>query len=76
MNNENFFFYIKVRTALNMQPKFIDDELYSAFYDQDLSYNTVAKWSRYFREDIQDQARLVTENNNLNILKKFVVSFI
>ena len=43
MNNENFHFYIKVRTALNIQPKFIHDEHYSVFGDQDSSYNTVAK---------------------------------
>ena len=46
MNNENFRFYIKVRTALNIQPKLIHDELYSVFGDQGPSYNTVAKWSR------------------------------
>ena len=43
MNNENFRFYIKVRTVLNMQPKLIHDELYSVFRDQDSSYNTDAK---------------------------------
>ena len=43
MNNENFRFYIKVSTALNIQPKLIHDELYSVFGDQGPSYNTVAK---------------------------------
>ena len=58
MNNKNFRFYIKVRTALNTQLKLIHDELYSVFGDQGPSYNTVAKGSRWFREereDIQDQ---------------------
>ena len=50
MNNENFRFYTKVRTALNIQPKLIHDELYSVFGGQGPSYNTVAKWSRWFRE--------------------------
>ena len=50
MNNENFRFYIKVRTVLNIQPKLIHDELYSVFGDQGPSINTVAKWSRWFRE--------------------------
>ena len=60
MINENFSFYIKVRTVLNIQPKLIYNELYSVFGDQDPSYNTVAKWSSWFREepeDIQDQPR-------------------
>ena len=60
MNNENFRFYIKVRTALNIQPKLIHHELYSVFGDQGPSYNIVVKWSRWFREgreDIQDQPR-------------------
>ena len=48
-------------TALNIQPRLIHNELYSAFGDQQPSYNTVAKWSRWFRKDIQDHARLVTE---------------
>ena len=46
MNNENFRFYIKVRTTRNTQPKLIHDRLYSVFDDQGSSYNTVAKWSR------------------------------
>ena len=50
MNNENFRFYTKVRTAPNIQPKLIHDELYSVFGGQGPSYNTVAKWSRWFRE--------------------------
>ena len=43
MNNENFGFYIKVCTILNIQPKLIYDERYSVFGDQDPSYNTVVK---------------------------------
>ena len=42
--------YIKVYTALNIQPKLIHDELYSIFSDQSPSYKTVAKWSRWFGE--------------------------
>ena len=57
MNNENFRFYIKVHTALNIQPKLIHDERYSVFGDQGPSYNTVARWFREGREDIQDQPR-------------------
>ena len=54
MNNENFRFYIKVCTALSIQPKLIHDELYSVFGDQGPSYNTVTKWSRWFREGRED----------------------
>ena len=60
MNNGNFRFYIKVRTTLHIQPKLIHDELYSVFGNRSPSYNTVAKWSRWFREDIQGQLRPVT----------------
>ncbi|CAF0947809.1 unnamed protein product [Rotaria sordida] len=73
MNKENYRFYIKVRTALNIQSKLIHDELYSVFSDQAPSYNTVAKWSRWFREgreDVEDQPRLdrsVTETTSENI---------
>jgi hypothetical protein len=73
MNMENFRFYIKVRTALNIQPKSIHDELYSVFGDQAPAYSTVAKWSKCFREgreDIEDQPRLgrpVTETTSENI---------
>ena len=41
MNNENFHFYIKVRTGLNVQPKLIHDELYSVFHDQGPSCNII-----------------------------------
>ena len=47
MNNENFCFNIKI---VNIQPKLIHDERYSVFDDQNSSYNTIAKRSRYFRE--------------------------
>ena len=53
-----------------MQPKLIDDELYSVFGDQGPSYNTVAKWSRCFREGREDQprpARPVTETTTEHI---------
>jgi histone-lysine N-methyltransferase SETMAR len=73
MNKENYRFYIKVRTALNIHPKLTHDELHSVFGDQAPSYNTVAKWSRYFcegREEIEDQprpGRPVTETTFENI---------
>ncbi len=73
MNKENFRFYIKVRTALSIQPKLIHDELYSVFDDQAPPYNTVAKWSKWFREgreEIEDQPRLgrpVTETTSAHI---------
>jgi histone-lysine N-methyltransferase SETMAR len=73
MNKENYRFYIKVRTALNIQPKFIHDELDSVFGDQAPPYNTVAKWSKLFREgreEVEDQprpGRPVTETTSANI---------
>jgi hypothetical protein len=73
MNKENFRFYIKVRTALNIQPKLIYDELYSVFGDQAPPYSTVTRWSKWFREgreEIEDQPRIgrpVTETTSDNI---------
>ena len=73
MDKENFRAYIKVRTALSIQPKTIHDELYSVFGDQAPSYGTVAKWSKWFREGretIEDHprpGRPVTETTSENI---------
>ena len=41
MSKENFRFYIKVRTALNISAGAIYDELYSVYGDQAPSYATV-----------------------------------
>ncbi len=60
MNKENYRFYIKVRTALNIQAKVIHDELYSVFGDQAPSLRTVERWSMLFRdgrEEVEDEAR-------------------
>ena len=51
MDKENFRFYAKVRTALNIQSTIIHDELCTVFGDAASSFKTVAKWSKYFRED-------------------------
>jgi len=73
MDKENFRAYIKVRTALSIQPKTIHDELYSVFGDQAPSYGTVAKWPKWFREGretIEDHprpGRPVTETTSENI---------
>ena len=50
MNKENFRSYIKVRTALKVEPKTIYDELYSVYTDQATSNSTVAKWSEWFHD--------------------------
>jgi hypothetical protein len=73
MNKENFRFYIKVRAALNIQPKLIYDELYSVFGDQAPHYSTVTRWSKWFREgreEIEDQPRIgksVTKTTSDNL---------
>jgi len=40
MSVEKFRFYIKVRTALNIQARIIHDELYSVYGDQAPSQNS------------------------------------
>ena len=59
MSAENFRFYIKVRTALNIQARIIYDELYSVYGDQAPSHRTVERWSKLFREgreELEDEA--------------------
>ena len=75
MNKEHIRAYIKVRTALNMQPKSIFDDLCTALRDQAPSYNTVVRWSKLFREgreEVEDEPRPggpVTETTSDNIEK-------
>jgi transposase len=73
MSTENFRFYIKVRTALNIQARIIYDELYSVYGDQAPSLRTVERWSKLFREgreELEDEARSgrsITETTSENI---------
>ena len=73
MNKENFRFYIKVRTALGIQPTTIYDELSAVFGDEAPSFRSVARWSKWFREgreEIEDEARPgrpITETTSENI---------
>ncbi|CAF4639261.1 unnamed protein product [Rotaria sp. Silwood1] len=73
MEKENFRFYIKVRTALNIRPTIIHDELRTVFGDEAPSFSTVARWSQWFREgreEIKDEARPgrpITETTSENI---------
>ncbi|CAF5061737.1 unnamed protein product, partial [Rotaria sp. Silwood1] len=73
MNKENFRYYIKIRTALNIPASIIYDELYSVHGDQAPSYRTVSRcvqWFREGREEIEDEARPgrpITETTSENI---------
>jgi len=73
MSTENFRFYIKMRTALNIQARIIHDELYSVYGDQAPSLRTVERWSKLFRdgrEELEDEARPgrpITETTSENI---------
>ncbi|CAF4124123.1 unnamed protein product [Rotaria sordida] len=73
MTTENFRFYTKVRTALNIQARIIHDELYSVYGDQAPSLRAVERWSKLFREDreeVEDEARHgrpITETTSENI---------
>ncbi|CAF1664777.1 unnamed protein product [Adineta ricciae] len=60
MCTENFRFYIKAATALNIQAKIIFDELYSVYGDQAPSFRTTKRWSKLFREgreELKDEPR-------------------
>ena len=73
MDKKNFRFYIKLRTALNIQPTIIHNELCTVFGDEATSLRTVAKWSKYFREgreEINDETqsgRSITATTSENI---------
>ncbi len=73
MSAENFHFYIKVRTTLNIQSRIIHDELNSVYGDQASSLRTVERWLKLFRdcrEDIEDKprpGRPITETTFENI---------
>ncbi|CAF4630581.1 unnamed protein product [Rotaria sp. Silwood2] len=73
MNTENFRFYIKVRTAVNIEARTIHEELHMVFGDEAPSYRTVARWTQWFREgreEIEDEelsGRPVTETTLDNI---------
>ena len=60
MDNSNFRFYIKVRTALGIYPKSIHKELKNGHPEKVLSYMTVTRWSKLFKSgksSIQDKPR-------------------
>ncbi|UJR07319.1 hypothetical protein I4U23_011606 [Adineta vaga] len=66
MDKENFRFYIKVRTALNVQTTTIHDELRAVFGDEAPSFRTFCEG----REEIKDEqrsGRSVTETTLANI---------
>ncbi|CAF1347760.1 unnamed protein product [Rotaria sordida] len=73
MSTENFRFYIKVRTAFNIQARIIHDELYSVYSNEAPSLRTLERWSKLFREgreEIEDKARPsrpTTETTSENI---------
>ncbi|CAF2829192.1 unnamed protein product [Rotaria sp. Silwood2] len=73
MTTENFRFYIKVRTALNIPARVIHDELNSVYGDEAPGLSTVERWSKLFREgreEIEDKARPgrpITETATENI---------
>ncbi|CAF3282730.1 unnamed protein product [Rotaria sp. Silwood2] len=73
MTTENFRFYIKVSTALNIPARVIHDELNSVYGDEAPGLITVERWSKLFREgreEIEDKARPgrpITETTTENI---------
>ncbi|CAF1531507.1 unnamed protein product [Rotaria magnacalcarata] len=75
MNKEQIRAYIKVRIALNVQPKSIFDDFCTVLRDQAPSYNTVVRRSklcREGREEVEDEPqpdRPVTETTPDNIEK-------
>ena len=73
MNKEHFRFYIKVRTALDIEPIVIHNELNTVFGDEAPTLRTVQRWSKCFREgreEVEDEerpGRPITETTSENI---------
>ncbi|CAF1346347.1 unnamed protein product [Rotaria sp. Silwood1] len=73
MDKEYFRFYIKVRTALHIEPIAIHNELHTVFGDEAPPRSTVQRWSKWFRdgrEQVEDEERPdrpVTETTSENI---------
>ncbi|CAF1390673.1 unnamed protein product [Rotaria sordida] len=73
MNKENFYFYVKVRTALNIPAKDIHEELCFVCGDETSSLKTIEEWSKCFREgreEAEDEVRsdsLVIETTSESI---------
>ena len=60
MDKEYFRFYIKVRTALHVEPIVIHNELSVVFGDEAPPLRTVQRWSKWFREgreEVEDEER-------------------
>ena len=78
MSKENFRFYVKVRTALNLQARVIYEELHSVFGNEAPPLRTVERWSKWFREgreEVEDEARSMADQSSkqqLKILNKSV----
>ncbi len=54
MENEFDRYYIKIRTILRIDPKTIHEEFTAALGPNALSYSTVARWTKRFREGRED----------------------
>jgi hypothetical protein len=73
VDKENFRFYIKVRTALNIQPIIIHDEYVLFSTMKLLLLGLLQRWSKWFyegREEIDDKTRPgrpITETRSENI---------
>ncbi|CAF1411319.1 unnamed protein product [Rotaria sordida] len=73
MDKEYFRFYIKVLTALHIEPIAIHNELHTVFGDEAPPFRTVQRWSKWFhdgREEVEDQERSgrpITETTCENI---------
>ena len=54
MNSELNGYYRKIRTVLEIAAKTIHEELVTALGPSALSYTTVARWEKRFREEGKD----------------------
>lgn len=80
MENEHLRFYIQTRTILQINPTTIHQELISAYGQEAVSYSTVQKWAKLFREgrmEVEDNPRpgrplSVTTNENIQQIQRLI----
>jgi transposase len=81
MDNEFHRSYIKIRTILEIDPKTIHEELATALGSNAPSYQTIARWTKRFREgreDVNDDPRSgrpVSEltDENIELVRQVII---
>jgi [histone H3]-lysine36 N-dimethyltransferase SETMAR len=80
MEKEPYRFYIKTRTLLGINATTIHEELTTAYREEAISYSTVQRWSKVFREgemELEDDPRSgrpvsKTTEENIQLVRRII----